>query len=77
MIARVAGLGMGADTFSRCLGDVVEQAMPDAGLDPMRRVESVCNILLGSSVLQQILPGMGVGVHIDHRCVADGVEVAG
>ena len=50
-------------------------AMPDAGLDTMRRVESVCVIPLGAGVFRLLVPGLVVGVIIDRRCVADGVEV--
>jgi hypothetical protein len=50
-------------------------AMPDAGLDTTRRVESVCMAPLGSGVLRLLVPGVAVGVIIDSRCVADGVEV--
>jgi hypothetical protein len=50
-------------------------AMPDAGLDTTRRVESVCVIPLGAGVLRLLVPGVAVGVIIDRRCVADGVEV--
>jgi hypothetical protein len=49
--------------------------MPDAGLDTTRRVESVCMVPLGAGVLRLLVPGMAVRVIIDHRCVADGVEV--
>jgi hypothetical protein len=50
-------------------------AMPDAGLDTTRRVESVCVIPLGAGMLRLLVPGVAVGVIIDCRCVADGVEV--
>jgi hypothetical protein len=50
-------------------------AMPDAGLDTTRRVELVCKVPLGGGVLRVLVPSMPVGVIIDHRCVADGVEV--
>jgi len=49
--------------------------MPDAGLDTTRRVQSVCMVPLGAGVLRLLVPGMAVGVIIDRRCVADGVEV--
>jgi hypothetical protein len=45
--------------------------MPDAGLDTTQRVE----ISSGAGVLRLVLPGMAVGVFIDHRCAANGVEV--
>jgi len=50
-------------------------AMPDAGLDTTRRVESVCVIPLGAGVLRLLVLGEAVGVIIDRRCAADGVEV--
>jgi len=50
-------------------------AMPDAGLDTTRRVESVCVIPLGAGVLRLLVPGVAVGVIVHRRCVADGVEV--
>jgi len=50
-------------------------AMPDAGLDTTRRVEFVCVIPLGAGVLRLLVPGVAVGVIIDRRWVADGVEV--
>jgi hypothetical protein len=50
-------------------------AMPDAGLDTTRRIESVCMVPLGAGVLRLLVPGVAVGLIIDSRCVADGVEV--
>jgi hypothetical protein len=75
MIARASGFGMGVGRFSRPLRGVGVLAMPDSGLDTTRRVESVCVIPLGAGVLRLHVPGVVVGVIIDHRCVADGVEV--
>ena len=75
MIARASGFGMGVGRFSRPLRGVGVLAMPDAGLDTTRRVESVCMVPLGASVLRLLVPGVAVGVIIDSRCVADGVEV--
>jgi len=49
--------------------------MTDAGLDTTRRVKSVCVVPLGAGVLRLLVPGVAVGVIIDSRCVADGVEV--
>jgi hypothetical protein len=46
-------------------------AMPDAGLDTTRRVE----VPPGAGVLQLLVPGVAVGVFVDLRRVADGVEV--
>jgi hypothetical protein len=42
---------MGVGRFSRPLRGVGVLAMPDAGLDTTRRVESVCVIPLGAGVL--------------------------
>jgi hypothetical protein len=50
-------------------------AMPDAGLDTTRRVESFCMVSLGAAVLRLLGPGVVVGVIIDRRCIANGVEV--
>ena len=50
-------------------------AMPDAGLDTTRLFEFVCMVPLGAGVLRLLVPGVAVGVMIDRRCVADGVEV--
>jgi len=49
--------------------------MPDAALNTMQRVESVCIVPLGAGVLRLLVPGVVVGGIIDCRCVADGVEV--
>jgi len=46
--------------------------MVDMGLDTTRRVDSICEVPLGAGVL---VHGAVVGVLIDHRCVADGVQV--
>jgi len=75
MIVRASGLGMGVGRFSRLLRGVRVLAMPDAGLDTTQRVESVCVVPLGAGVLRLLVPGMAVGVIIDHRCIADGAEV--
>ena len=50
-------------------------ALPYAGLDTTRRVESVCMDLLGAGVLRLLVPSVGVGVIIDRCCVVDGLEV--
>jgi hypothetical protein len=76
MIARASGLGMGVGRFSRPLRGVGVLAMPGAGLDTTRRVESGCVIPLGAGVLRLLVTRMAVGVIIDHHCVWDGVEVA-
>jgi len=66
---------MGVGRFSRPLGGVGVLAIPDAGLDMMLRVESLCVIPLGALVLRLLVPGVAVGVIIERRCVADRVEV--
>jgi hypothetical protein len=71
MIARASGLGMGVGRFSRPLRGVGVIAMPKAGLDTTRRVEDPP----GAGVLRLLVIGVAVGVFIDRRCVADGVDV--
>jgi hypothetical protein len=73
MIARACGFGMGVGRFSRLLRGVGVLAMPDAAMDTMRRVESICVIPLGAAVLRLLVPGAAVGVIIYRHCVADGV----
>jgi len=77
MIAWASGFGMGVGMFSRPLGAVGVLAMPDAGLDTTRRVESVCKVPQGVGVLRLLVPSVAVGVFIDRRSVADGVDVTG
>jgi len=71
MIARAFRLGMGVGRFSRLLRGVGMIAMPDLGLDTTRPDE----LPLGAGVLLLHVPSVAVGVFIDRRCVADGVEV--
>jgi len=75
MITRASGLGMGVGMFSRPLRGVGVLGMPDAGLHTTRRVESVSGVPLGAGALRLLVPGVAVGVIIDRRWVADGVEV--
>jgi len=75
MIAHASGIGMGVGRFSRPLRGVGVLAMPDAELDTMRRVESVCMVLLGAGVLRLLVPSVAFGVITEHRSVAVGVEV--
>ena len=75
MITRASQLGKGVGRFSRPLREVGVLAMPDAGLYTTRHVESVCKVPLGAGGVQLPIPGMAVGVLIDRRSVADGVEV--
>jgi len=42
MIMPASGIGMGVGRFSRLLRGVGVLARPDAGLDTMQHVESVC-----------------------------------
>jgi len=74
MIAAPSGFGMGVGWFSRSLRGVGVLAMMDEGLDTTRRVESVCIVPLGAGVLRLLVPGVAVGVIIDGRCAAGGVE---
>jgi hypothetical protein len=74
MIAWASGLGMGVGRFSKPVRGVGVLAMLDAGLDTMRRVESVCKGRPGARVLRPLVTGMVVGGLIDPRSVADGVE---
>jgi len=71
MTLRASRLGMGVARFSRPLRGVGVIAMRKAGLDTMLHVE----VLQGAGVLRLHLTGMGVGVFIDRRCLADRVEV--
>jgi hypothetical protein len=71
MIARAPVLGMGVGRFSTPRRGVGVITMPDGGLDTTRRVE----VPPGAGVLQLLVPSVAVGVFVDHRCVADGVEV--
>jgi len=75
MIVRASGFGMGVGKFSRRLRGLGVLAMPDAGLHTTRRVGSVCMVPLGAGVLRLLVPGMAVGVIIERRGIADGVEV--
>jgi hypothetical protein len=70
-IVRASGVGMGVGRFQRPRRGVGVITMPDAGLDKMRRVE----VPPGAGVLRLLVPGVAVGIFVDRRCVADGVEV--
>jgi hypothetical protein len=50
-------------------------AIPDAGRDTTRRIESVSMVPLGACVLRLLIPCVAVGVIIDRPCVAEGVKV--
>lgn len=65
---------MGVSTFSRPLRGVGVLAIPDAGLDTMRRVQSVCKVPPGADVLRLLIPRVAVVIFIAHRSVADGVK---
>jgi hypothetical protein len=71
MIVWASGLQMGAGRFSRPQRAVGMVTMPDAGLDTPRRIQ----VRPGAGVLRLLVPGVGVGVFIDRRCVVDGVDV--
>jgi len=71
MIVRASGLGMEVGRFSRPLRGAGVITMPDAGQDTTQHVE----VPPGAGVLQLLVPSVAVGVFIDRRCVADGVEV--
>jgi hypothetical protein len=75
MITLASGLGMGVGRYSRPLRRVGVLAMPDPGLDTTRYVETVCMVPLGARVLLLLVPGVTVGVIIDHRCGSDRVKV--
>jgi len=75
IIAGASGFGLGVGWFSRPLRGVGVLALPDAGLDTTRCVESFCVIPLGAGVLRLLVPGVAVGVSIGCCCVADWVEV--
>jgi len=78
MIALASGFGMGVGRFSRPLRGVGVLGMPYSALDTTRYVESLCEVLPGAGGLRLIVPSVvAVEVHIDHRCVADGVEAIG
>ena len=66
---------MGVGRFSRPLTGVGVLAVPDAGLDTMRRIKSVCEVPPGAGVLRLLVPVMAVGVFIDLSSVLDWVEV--
>jgi hypothetical protein len=71
MIVWASGLGMGVGRFSRPLRGVGVIAMPNAGLDTMRRIA----VPPGAGVLRLLVTGVAVEVFIDLRCVVDWVEV--
>jgi hypothetical protein len=71
MIARASGLGMGVGRFSRARRGVGVITMLHAALDTTRRIA----VRPGAGVLLLHVPAVAVGVFVDRRCVADGVEV--
>jgi len=75
MVARASGSGMGVGRLSRLRRGVGMLAMPDATLDTMVRVESVCEDPPGGGVLRLLVPGMAVGEILYHHWVVDGVTV--
>jgi len=74
MIRWVSASRLGVGRFSRPLRGVGVLAIPYAGQDTTRRVESVCKISLGAAVPQLLVPGLVVRVFIDRRSIADGVK---
>jgi len=66
-----ADVGLGVGRFSRPRKGVGVITMPDAGLDTTRCVE----VPPGAGVLRLRVPGVVVGVFVDRRGLADGVEV--
>jgi len=81
MIARASGFRMRVGRFSRPLSGVGVLAMPDVGLDATRHIGSLCEVPQGTGVLRLLVPcmavgvpGMVVGVLIDCRYAADGME---
>jgi len=75
LIARASGLGLGVGRFSGPLRVLGVLALLDPGLDTAWRVQSVSEVPPGAGVPWLLEPSVVVGVYIDHRCVADGVEV--
>jgi hypothetical protein len=74
MIACASGLRIWVGRFSRLLRGVGVLAMPDAGRDTMRWVESICKVPPCAGVVRLHVTGVAVGVFIDHRHVMDRVE---
>ena len=75
MVAQATAIGMGVGWFSRLRRGVQVLAMPDASRNTTCRVGSAYEVLPGAGVLRLLVPRIEVGVYIDRRCVADGVEV--
>jgi hypothetical protein len=62
-----SGCLMSIGRFERPHREVGVQAMPDARLDKMRHVESVCEVPLCAGVLRLLVPIMAVGLIIHCR----------
>jgi len=71
MISRASGLKMAVGRFSRPQRGVGVIALPNMRQDTTQVVE----VPLCPGVLRLLKTGMAVGVVIDSRCVADGVEL--
>jgi hypothetical protein len=71
MIMRASEFRMGVGRFPSPLRAVGLLAMPDAGLDTTRHIQSGCNVPPGAGVIQLLV---AVGVFIDCHSVADVVE---
>jgi hypothetical protein len=66
---------MAVGRFSTAMGGVGVLTMPDAGLNTMQSIESVCMVLLGAAGVQLLVPGIGVGVIIARSRVANKLKV--
>jgi len=64
---------MGVGRFSRHLRGVGVIVMPDTGLDTTRHVE----VPPGAGVLRLLVPGVAVGLFMDHCGVVDVVDLMG
>jgi len=74
MIVRASGFGMGVGRLSKLQRGVGVLAMPDAELDTMQCIESVCEVPPGAGGQRLLVPGMAVRVFIGLWCVPEGVE---
>jgi hypothetical protein len=64
----------GVGRLSRLLRGVAVLAMPAELLDTMRRIESVCKVPQGGGERRLLVSRVTVGIYIERRSVADGVE---